>query len=583
MKQTGIFDKGAYINDIYQVQIYLGESDCCEVYRIVASDEKLYFLKIIQPDLLAYVGLKALENNLEKANLLNHSYLLKQHMLQSFTHEGQQLFYFLEDFYPGESLRQLLTREFSLGYKRSCEIMACVALVMSYLHENFEFELAGISPDHIYLNYTDQKVKVHLAATRVSSFINDERLPTNEKINLAYKRIDSYETAHSIEGDIFSFLVVFYKCITGALPWDIDIDWEDMNTSDIKKRLCLHRQSYTLTPVSHYKEVGLNLDEVFAKGLKQLEGSGYSSMDGLLEALKAPNKEAGLPSFGYPKLLSTNSLVSPQASASPRNDNKDKRGLAAIAGMDNLKELLRQDIVQPVKNKKDYRRYGIQPLNGILFFGPPGCGKTYITRKLAEEMQCNFIEVKPSDLASIYIHGTQEKIGKLFREAEILAPSVIFIDEIDAILPTRSQADLNHAYAAAVNEFLAQMNECSAREILVVGATNRPENIDPAILRTGRLDKQIYVGLPDFSARLALLEFYIESRPVASDLNLYNIAMLTSSYIASDIKYLVNEASKHALKEDQLIADEHFATVLKKFSPSVTGEQIEQIKKFGLK
>ena len=135
------------------------------------------------------------------------------------------------------------------------------------------------------------------------------------------------------------------------------------------------------------------------------------------------------------------------------------------------------------------KKYGIQPLNGILLYGPAGCGKTYIAKNLAEELGFYYIEIKPSDLDSTYIHGTQEKIGKLFQKAEANAPTLIFIDEVDAILPKRDLDNLNPHYAAEVNEFLAQMTDCMSRRIFIIAATNRPNAIDPALRRFGRFDR----------------------------------------------------------------------------------------------
>ena len=130
-------------------------------------------------------------------------------------------------------------------------------------------------------------------------------------------------------------------------------------------------------------------------------------------------------------------------------------------------------------------------------------------------------------------HGTQEKIGKLFQKAEANAPTLIFIDEVDAILPKRDLDNLNPHYAAEVNEFLAQMTDCMSRRIFIIAATNRPEIIEPAILRAGRLDKSIYIGLPDFNTRMDVLMFELKNRPCEKDLDIYHLAMITTCYALS--------------------------------------------------
>ena len=133
-----------------------------------------------------------------------------------------------------------------------------------------------------------------------------------------------------------------------------------------------------------------------------------------------------------------------------------------VAGMRELKLVLEADVIMPFLEPDIYRRYRVPLPNGILFYGPPGCGKTFIARKLASMLKYNFIELKPADLASIYVHGTQGKIGDTFREAEAGGPTLLFFDEIDAFIPPRNR-ESSHHYSAEVNEFLAQMNECAER------------------------------------------------------------------------------------------------------------------------
>jgi len=193
-------------------------------------------------------------------------------------------------------------------------------------------------------------------------------------------------------------------------------------------------------------------------------------------------------------------------------------GFSGVAGMDELKELLYSEIILPLQQKELYEKYRISLPNGILLYGPPGCGKTYISKKLAEEIEYTFINIKPSDLASTYVHGSQQKIGRLFQRAREKAPSIIFIDEIDAVIPKRSNK-LDPHYSAEVNEFLSQLGECSQDNIVVIGTTNRPDQIDLAALRTGRFDKLIYVPPPDHNARVALFVLFLMNRPVSTQIN----------------------------------------------------------------
>ena len=249
------------------------------------------------------------------------------------------------------------------------------------------------------------------------------------------------------------------------------------------------------------------------------------------------------------------------------------QGLDKVAGMHALKDLLRREVVSPVRNPEPYRRYGLSIPNGILLFGPPGCGKTYIARQLAEELGHYFVEIIPSEVASPYVHQTVMRIRDLFDDAAEQAPAVVFIDEFEALVPARAGLGGHQQYKAEeVNEFLAHLNSCSQKQIFVIAATNQPDKIDPAVRRTGRLDKLIYVGPPDAEARREMLALHLEGRPVAVDFDLGALADALEGYSASDIRFLVDEAARGALKRLKDITNESFRSAMARIQPSVTSE-----------
>jgi len=239
---------------------------------------------------------------------------------------------------------------------------------------------------------------------------------------------------------------------------------------------------------------------------------------------------------------------------------------AGVAGMRLLKTQLEREVLYPIIEEELYLKYKVSLPNGILFHGPPGCGKTFITRKLARELKFHFLEIKPSDLASIYVHGSQEKIGDMFSEAEEKGPTVLFIDEIDAFVPKRGGNDVGHHYSSEVNEFLSQLNEAWIRKVLVVGATNNINNIDQAILRPGRFDRQIYIGLPDMEARQELFKLSLKDRPLGI-IDHFTLAKISEGFTPAEIVLICDDAARQAIVERKPISMDFLITEIESKTP----------------
>lgn len=258
-----------------------------------------------------------------------------------------------------------------------------------------------------------------------------------------------------------------------------------------------------------------------------------------------------------------------------------RRGLDAIAGMAGLKNTLIRDVIQPFLNWEAYEKYGVSPSNGILFFGPPGCGKTFIARKLAEAMGAELIEISEGTVASSYMHATSNNIVHAFRRAEQLAPCVLFVDEISSLMPRRDALSIGERYREAeIGEFLMHMEGSVNKKVLVIGATNFPERIDPAILRSGRMDKRIFIPPPDIAARYELFKLLLEGRPISEDIDFAELARITAGLISSDLKLIANNAALKALQKKILISMDLLLEEVSHFRPSLSSAELNKYLEF---
>src|SRR3546814_879822 len=248
-----------------------------------------------------------------------------------------------------------------------------------------------------------------------------------------------------------------------------------------------------------------------------------------------------------------------------------------IGGLDDARERLREGIELPLKDPEAFRRLGIRPAKGFLLYGPPGTGKTLLAKATACEAEANFIAAKSSDLLSKWYGESEQQIARLFARARQVAPTVIFIDELDSLVPARGGGlGEPHVTERVVNTILAEMDGLEElQSVVVIGATNRPNLIDPALLRPGRFDELVYVSVPDKGGRRTILGIHTEAMPLASDVDLDDLAARTDRFTGADLEDLVRRAGLFALRESldvKAVTADHFERALKEKSASVTPE-----------
>ncbi len=255
-----------------------------------------------------------------------------------------------------------------------------------------------------------------------------------------------------------------------------------------------------------------------------------------------------------------------------------------IGGLEKVKEEIREAVEWPLKYPDMFKRMGIKPPKGILLYGPPGTGKTLLAKAVAGESEANFIAVKGPELLSKWVGESEKGLREVFRKARQAAPCIILFDEIDSIAPRRGQGYGSHVIESMVNQLLTEMDGLEElKDVVVVATTNRPDIVDPALLRPGRFDRLIQVPVPDKKAREEIFKVHTRKMPLAKDVSLKKLAEITEGYTGADIAAVVREAAMNALREDRnakVVKWKHFEKALKEIKPSINKELLKSYEAF---
>ena len=353
--------------------------------------------------------------------------------------------------------------------------------------------------------------------------------------------------------EVYAIGALMYEMLFGIEPWAINVDMLDTTMRTLV--LLKMKRKPLLIPSLNGLNPSNELMTIIGKATEYQPEKRYQSLEDLRTAISRQLYSSVKDKEQYRNICRGN-------------------GFADIAGMDDLKEKIRYDIIDVLNDSERAKELGITIPNGILLYGPPGCGKTFFAEKCAEEMQCHFMYVKCSDVASPYIHGGQEKIARLFEEAREKSPTLLFLDEVDALLRTRTKQQ-NASESGEINEFLCQINNCGESGVFVIAATNMPEEIDEAALRAGRLERKYYIGVPDVQTIEKLLEIQLRKRKTDS-INIKEVAKHLQGRVAADVKLLVDVAARLAFHNHCSISTQLLIEAVRTTPPSVSKAVIEE-------
>lgn len=255
-----------------------------------------------------------------------------------------------------------------------------------------------------------------------------------------------------------------------------------------------------------------------------------------------------------------------------------------VAGLEDVKEDIRLKMIYPFQHPELAERFGIRPGGGVLLYGPPGTGKTMLAKATAGEIEATFFRISPADVLSKWVGEAEQNIKKLFDAANAEERAIIFIDEIEALVPARRDegSSVMQRVVPQILQGMEGFDKKSGSPVLFMGATNVPWQLDPAVLRPGRFDEKVYIPLPDVTARRKMLEIYLSKRPVAEDVDFDKLAQRLEGYSGADIKYIADRSAvipflkSVASGEEGQIDQKIIEEVLSETAPSVTGELVKR-------
>lgn len=559
--------------DSYTVVFPHKQGSYAETYRVKDASGKTRFLKLIN---YSKLNRNQIDDNgrvieVEISKLLHHHNLCQFIDSGNMMMNGSQYAWFVTEFISGETLSQRIIRDDEISVYEIKTIAKAVLSALSFLHSQpIPVIHNEVTIQNVFLNLVGEIQDLKLIDFGYARCLNQSPAkPNMEELNPFYLAPERFSGVCSVQTDLYSVGVMMYHLLYGELPWFVDVSRK--RGQDVIDSILAERDKELELAKEDKYELDDQLLNVIAKSLSYDAEDRFQSADEFIRAIDGEVK--------IERQSTKRKILSQQQSKDvPKSSEIKKKGegFAAVAGMEELKQQMREEVIEPLHNPEEYHRYGVTIPNGMLLYGPPGCGKTFFAKHFAEEVGFNFMCITPATLKSRYVNATQENIAKMFKEAEENAPTVIFIDEMNELVPNRDSGDIHEMSRSAVNEMLAQMDRTGEKGIFIIGATNYPNMIDPAILRAGRLDKKYYIGVPDIEARMALFRLYLNKRPYDFGLDYHQLADMTQGYVSADIQLIVNDASRNALRQHCKITMELLKVAITNTAPSLSNNELRK-------
>ena len=568
------FKKGEKIGK-YVINSFIKKGAVAESYTVLGPDDMMYFMKIYElqriPREQLFEGKEVYEIQLCKELNSDDYANVVRYVDNGEVKKGNVVYHYLvTEFYRGITLYDAVRNEGRFDLEDAVQITLCVLSGLSFIHSRALIH-NDIRPSNIMLQELDDGMLMPtiIDLGHISYMVKGRPTFADEDLMPYFRAPETFRSVYTVKSDIFSTGALLYFLMFGKSPWE-DMDLRLLN-GDKKKIADAVKKSRKQDLILETDEVKLPdymkaiLLKAMAKKPEDRFGSAAEFAQDLMQQVMpelAKQMEEGEPNT--------------QQEEEQEQDNKApiitfKKGSGSgfdnVTGRDELKEQLRKEVLFALQNPDKAKLYKLPAINGVLLYGPPGCGKSLVLESFAEELGFNYSIIKGVEMGHIYQQGVLDNLQRVFDAAEIKAPFVLCFDELEFIAPNPNGDGEEGNITPQISAFFGMLNHCSEKGILVVATTNRPDLIDQNIMRVGCFDRVFFVPQPDFEARKDIFMDHLKDRP-CEELDYDELARISDDFNAGDITEAVNEAAMTAAYNDVPISQKILVDVLKYKNPT---------------
>ena len=567
------FKKGEKIGK-YVIHSFIKKGIVAESYTVLGSDDMMYFMKVYDfrsiPREQLFEGKEVYEIQLCKELNTDENQNVVRYVDNGEVRKGNASYHYLvTEFYRGVSLYDAVRNEGRFDLEDAVQITLCVLSGLSFIHSRALIH-NDIRPSNIMLQELDDGMLMPtiIDLGHISYMVKGRPTFIDEDLMPYFRAPETFRSVYTVKSDIFSTGALLYFLMFGKSPWE-EMDLRTFN-GDKQKIADAVKKARKQDLVLETDEVQLPdyMKAILQKALAKRPDDRFASAgefaQDLMEkvmpelAKQMEDGQNGTPHAETREQVANGPVITFKKGSGSGFDN--------VTGRDELKEQLRKEVLFALQNPEKAQLYKLPTINGVLLYGPPGCGKSLVLRSFAEELGFNYTIIGGPEMGHIYQEGVLDNLQRVFDAAEIKAPFVICIDELEFLAPNPN-AESEENVTPQISALYGMMNECSKKGILVVATTNRPDLIDQSIMRIGCFDRVFFVPQPDFEARKDIFMDHLKDRP-CEELDFDELAKLSDDFNAGDITEAVNEAAMTAAYDDVPISQKILVDVLKYKNPT---------------